>query len=156
MALATVRRLEARVDWDPGSLIPAPERRRHGLAYIARNLGSKGVYIADRRPYDETMSRRRWLTLILRSFRLTQYPSHLWFELTMLPHNMPLPEPKALGRAVGVLCHVLTIFTGYMAAPIKADFNSFGDDWSDMHGEMRGGIPEGFAEEDSGFGLVSD
>ncbi|KAG9031721.1 hypothetical protein FRB95_002393 [Tulasnella sp. JGI-2019a] len=86
--------------------------------------------------------------------RVTNYPSHLWFELTLIPQNLPFPEPKTLGRAAGVACHVLTMVTGYMAAPAKSEFDTFGEEWSDLRGEIRGGIPNDFAETDSGYGLA--
>lgn len=87
--------------------------------------------------------------------RLRNYPSHLWFEITLLPQKAPLPEPRVLGRALGVLCHVISGLERWVATRGKADLDNFGDDWSDMRTEM-GGIPiPGALEDEPSWSVVS-
>lgn len=39
--------------------------------------------------------------------RITSIPSRVMFEIALFPHNLPLPRPKTLGRALGVALHVV-------------------------------------------------
>ncbi|KAG8874902.1 hypothetical protein FRB97_005563 [Tulasnella sp. 331] len=123
---------------------PAP----YGVPHNADNrLAKKRTSTNGETPRNRVTRKESWFK------RITNYPAHLWFELTLLPQNLPLPESDILGRAAGVACHVLTIVTGYMSTPAKADFDTFGDEWSDLRGELKGGIPDDYAETDSGYGL---
>lgn len=86
-------------------------------------------------------------------YRALNYPSQLWFELTLLPQEAPLPPPKVLGRALGLTAHILNICVCYAAVPSKngGGLDDVGEGWADMRDEMR------FTDavEESGFGFVS-
>ncbi|KAG8957234.1 hypothetical protein FRC03_010355 [Tulasnella sp. 419] len=45
--------------------------------------------------------------------RISNYPSQLWFDITMIPQNLSLPPPNFLGRCAGGACHVLHIMVLY-------------------------------------------
>lgn len=87
-----------------------------------------------------------WIT------RALNYPSQLWFELTLLPQEAPLPPPKVLGRGLGLTAHILNICVCYAAVPSKSGggLDDVGEGWADMRDEMR------FTDavEESGFGFM--
>lgn len=87
--------------------------------------------------------------------RLLNYPSQIWFDITLLPHTLDLPAPKVLGRGLGVLCHALCCFVAYAQAPSRSGLDELGDEWGDLKSEIRGSSGINDFESDSGFGWVS-
>jgi len=66
--------------------------------------------------------------------RITSFPSHILFELSLFPHNVPLPPSKTTGTAIGVtlhIIHLLTRWTGRSKAPLDDD-----SVWVEMSNEL--------------------
>ncbi|KDQ14057.1 hypothetical protein BOTBODRAFT_159980 [Botryobasidium botryosum FD-172 SS1] len=66
--------------------------------------------------------------------RIKDFPSHILFELSLFPHNIPLPPSKTTGIAIGItlhLIHLLTRWTGRSRAPLDDD-----SVWVEMSNEL--------------------
>jgi hypothetical protein len=64
--------------------------------------------------------------------RITAIPQNIMFQISLFPHNVPLPAPKSTGRVLGLLFHVLHLVAKWSA--IRPDHGDVG--WEDMTREL--------------------
>ena len=82
---------------------------------------------------------------------LKHLPSAIAFEISLFPHNVPLPPPLLIGRILGGSLHFIHFLVRYRALQNYRD-EDLG--WEDMKHEMDG-LPSLDAEDEgSGFSLV--
>ena len=66
----------------------------------------------------------RPVKLLKLRFRIRSAPSRVAFEISMFPHNLPLPPPKETGQILGVLMHITHMcakWAGRSQAALKDD-----------------------------------